>query len=213
MEKESLNYLKKLYKEYLASRGIVINNQDMIGDQYYLNYLRKMKNDLEIYKKCLLDAGILNNVRLELDKGVLDSISNKDMDITLLTRYKRTFEELEDNTFDNRLIIKGILLENPNGVRINFSNSERFINILRDNKLYCVTQNPFDYQKAFRDLNLLHNQGFNVVLGIYGKLGDKNHAEKLAKLNYFQKLVSGNLITRNIEDTYVAFVKTKGTSK
>lgn len=213
MEKESLNYLKKLYKEYLSSRGIVIDNQDMIGNQYYLNYLKKMKNDLEIYKKCLLDADILDNVCLELDKGVLDSISTKDTHITLLTRYKSTFEELEDNTFDKRLIVKGTLLENPSGVRINLSNSERFINILRDNKLYCVTQNPFDYQKAFRDLNMLHNQGFNVVLGIYGKLSDKNHAEKLAKLNSFQKLVSGNLVTRNIEDTYVSFVKTKETNK
>lgn len=213
MEKESLNYLKRLYKEYLSSRGIVIDNQDMIGNQYYLNYLKKMKNDLEIYKKCLLDADILDNVCLELDKGVLDSISSRDTSITLLTRYKGTFDELEDNTFDKRLIIKGTLLENPNGVRINLSNSEKFVNILRDNKLYCVTQNPFDYQKSFRDLNLLHNQGFNVVLGIYGKLSDKNYDAKLAKLNSFQKLVSGSLITRNIEDTYVSFVKTKGTSK
>ncbi len=121
MEKESLNYLKKLYKEYLSSRGIVIDNQDMIGNQYYLNYLKKMKNDLEIYKKCLLEAGILDNVCLELDKGVLDSISSRDTSITLLTRYKGTFDELEDNTFDKRLIIKGTLLENPNGVRINLS--------------------------------------------------------------------------------------------
>ncbi len=51
------------------------------------------------------------------------------------------------------------------------------------------------------------------MLGIYGKLSDKNYDEKLSKLNSFQNLVSGNLITRNIEDTYVSFVKTKGTSK
>ncbi len=211
MNKEAfLEYLKKLYKEYQASKGITEDTHDMLGNQDYLNYLKEVKHDLELYKQNLMATGVLSNIVLELDKGFLDSVSSKELPFILLTNYNETFEEERD---DKREIIKGNLVASSKGVNIKFNNVERTLTIFRDSNLYCVIQNPFDYKKAFEDLKLLHIQGFSVVLGIFGKLSDKNYQEKMAKLNSFQKLVSGSILTRNIEDTYVAYVKTKGNDK
>ena len=156
-----MEYLKLLLKQY-EERG-----------ESKLD-LEKLKKEIEIYKKSLKEDGILDNICLELGKGNLHSVSDTDSRITLLTSFKNTFPN--DKA---RVILDGEILKNPHGITIKENNSHEDITMQPNNQQYCIAHNPFDYEKTCSDLQVLHNQGFNVILGMFGNFSDKNYQEKL----------------------------------
>ncbi len=209
MNTTTLQYLENLFKEYQASKGIELSS-NMFNDGY-LSWLEEQKYYLEVYKKCLEEAIGLNNIVLELDKGNIDSISNIDSKYILLTKYVDTFKDIYTNKEDKREIIRGNLKKNLDDIII--ESPVKSLRIPKSNTSYCVTSNPYNFKKSSSSLHLLSDAGFNILLGMYGYIGDKNLDYKLNQLKRFQELISGNLYQRTINNTYVAFVKKKGTMK
>ena len=119
-------YLKLLLKQYKES-----------GKNNLSNYLKEIKKELEIYKQCLKDDKILDNIYLELDKGEFDSISSPLMDIVLLTRFKNSFDDYQNK----RIILDGNLTKTQNGVIIRSKDSKQSFPILKNNNLYCINSN------------------------------------------------------------------------
>ena len=210
MNTTTLQYLENLFKEYQAVKGTKYESNTMF-DNGYLRWLEERKYYLEVYKKCLEEVVGLDNIILELDKGNLDSISNMDSKIILLTKYVDTFKDIYSKRIDKREIINGTLKRNEDTIII--ESSSKNLEVPKTNTSYCVTSNPYNFGTSSNDLHLLSEEGFNILMGIYGYIGDKNLDYKLNKLKNFQADVSGNLYQRTINNAYVAFVKKKGTMK
>ena len=210
MNTTTLQYLENLFKEYQAVKGTKYEINNMF-DNSYLRWLEARKYYLEVYKKCLEEVVGLDNIVLELDKGNLDSISNMDSKIILLTKYVDTFKDIYSKKIDKREIINGNLKKDKDNIII--ESSSKTLEVPKNNTSYCVTSNPYNFRASSNKLHLLSEEGFNILMGIYGYIEDKNLDYKLNKLKEFQELVSGNLYQRTINNTYVAFVKKKGTMK
>ena len=191
-------YLELLLKQYKES-----------GKNNLSNYLKEIKKELEIYKQCLKDDKILDNIYLELDKGEFDSISSQLMDIVLLTRFKNSFDDYQNK----RIILDGNLTKTQNGVIIRSKDSKQLFPILKNNNLYCITQNPFNFEKSCSDLIFLYEQGYNVILGMYGLIEDMDYQGKILKLKEFKDIISGIIVEKNIQNMYVSYVKSKNNSK
>ena len=191
-------YLELLLKQYKES-----------GKNNLSNYLKEIKKELEIYKQCLKDDKILDNIYLELDKGEFDSISSPLMDIVLLTRFKNSFDDYQNK----RIILDGNLTKTQNGVIIRSKDSKQLFPILKNNNLYCITQNPFDFKKSCSDVTFLYEQGYNVILGMYGLIEDMDYQGKILKLKEFKDIISGIIVEKNIQNMYVSYVKSKNNSK
>ena len=209
MNTTTLQYLENLFKEYQAIKGT--KSCTSMFDNSYLRWLEARKYYLEVYKKCLEEAIGLDNVILELDKGNLDSISNLDSKIILLTKYVDTFKDSYSKKMDKREIINGKLKRDKDTIII--ESISKTLEVPKTNTSYCVTSNPYNFKTSSNNLYLLSEMGFNILMGIYGYIGDKNLDYKLNKLKEFQEVVSGNLYQRTINNTYVAFVKKKSIMK
>ena len=131
------------------------------------------------------------------------------MDIVLLTRFKNSFDDYQNK----RIILDGNLTKTRDGVIIQSKDSKQSFPILKNNNLYCITQNPFDFEKACADLILLYEQGYNVILGMYGLIEDMDYQGKILKLKEFKDIISGIIVEKNIQNMYVSYVKSKNNSK
>ena len=215
MKDEFTEYLKKLYRQYQASLGIQkVDYQKMKNNALFCAWLKDLEQQIKIYRKTLFEHKISqSDIKLELEKGVFDTIASTSSPVTLLTNYSRTF----DNQFkdlDSRRIVKGKLKEGPYGVvAITLKNNPITIcinsNLNYSDTSYVVSENPYNPEKTIRDLMFCQENGLNTCLGMFGKIKDHDRTQKLEILDNYATINDGIRVDKTIEGTYVSFVKTK----
>lgn len=177
-----MDYYAKLFELFLRTIGVKID-KDNYKKTYtalrnsFIEWLESYKISTLEYKKYVeqyLDIDLGNYYLVELGKGNIDSIVHGDAGS--ITSYGYTFTEAgyknSELIFkDNKVFIDyGDYLESAGSVDI------------------FMAQNPYVGSHDLSNLHKIHNlQNREILLGMYGKLTDKDRKSKIKILKQFKK--------------------------
>lgn len=133
----------------------------------YLNFIKEIVGNSEI-----------NEYGVEVNKGGLDTITNN-TPIAMISEYPYGLSSLKKVTNGTFLVQNGM----PK-IKYSNGNTEPILEYFN-----YITQNPYnkDYIKG---LDILHNLGESITLGIYGSTYDSDILKKKRELSFFEdKLV------------------------
>lgn len=198
------DYNKCIVKQFLDAIGSKVNEQkttiELLRElKDWLNYRKEIGKEYIMFLEELGLDYFKKSSTAEVGKGELDTLV-KPFDTTLLTPY--TFKLKNESRFlIGDLSVKGgiplLKKETYEGLTQN--------EILRQNFTF-MTQNPYTPEKI-QYWHQLHNNGYNIIAGIYGNIYDKDFEEKIKLLNYLKRNLSDEYIIENlVNKDYYAFI-------
>ena len=189
-------YMNYLVEQYKSSRGIK-ENIDINSQIFKLDFsiwLEERSLQTLQYANFICNMGVTPSIEsssIEIGKGHLDSIAS-DLNIPMITPYVDDASRLD-------ALNAGFVVSNatpiavtPSGKTYNcgeFSFANRYI-----------TQNPYTPYKI-KNFNQLHNNGFNITVGVYGSQYDKDIDDKIRQIEELSKKLYGSECETNY-DTY-----------
>lgn len=183
-----MNYLINLYARYCLARGICFDIRNILNDNEFYNWIIKLKKNTKTYELFLEYLGIIFSKysTIELNKGKYDTLDNTTK-ISLYTKPRRNLE-----------IYRSLPIIIDNASIYEASNFSLFL-----------THNPLKNEDIIK-LIQLHKLGLNIILGMYGKLSDKDKRRKLEVLKTLQSTLSDtSLHVETLDDNYFACLKDK----
>lgn len=205
-------YLYNLFNQFKASQGF--QNVDLNSLKFqneFIEWLKIQRVCSEVYQKALVlsDIPYYDIDSIEVGKGKYDSIAFNNSYGKLVTEHTLSFGD----DFDSERIINSRIHVNSNGCPYAFisdksKRSHEFIP-LDTNLIY--TQNIYNAEDLYVFVRL-HNYGNNIVIGAYGKIGDKDRIQKIEDLRKLKKdLLKNSYNERYIfsGDDYVYFIQSK----
>ena len=193
-------YMKYLREQYRKARGY--KKIDLNSDYFKRDFDLWLKNN-QInginYASLLFSLGIdfTTKKTVEIDKGNLDSIVLP-YSTTIISPYIENNNN-RNNVFDNKLVIKG-----------NYPMRKEF-----DIKFYrLMTQNPysdFETRDYIKWKNIHEHTDYDIILGVYGSLYDRDIEEKIKKLEIFKSYLTREYIESYdiVNDNYYYLIASK----
>ena len=191
-------YLIHLFNQFKMATGL--QNVDIQNDIYagnlrheFSKWLNERENISKGYQGLLnyMDFDYENHMTAEVGKGIQDSIVLKNRCTTIITPYTYGMKEYSKNK-----IIKGSL-------KIVDSDIEKEDIFTNEKTSYIdsfMTQNPY-HINCIEGWDILHNSSKGgIILGVYGKLDDKDREQKLTILRDFR-----DLLYNNYKEEYIKF--------
>jgi len=159
-------YILLLYKQYCDSIGKQYDKFNILTDTEFIAYVSLLTKRTIDYGNYLNHLGLYFNseTTIELNKGKYDSLG-KEL-VTIVSPFAETLncQNSELLFYDsNPIVIIGTSV-------FSIDNCDLF-----------MTHNP-TVRHSISDIALLHNNGENVCIGIYGKISDKDRDAKLQML-------------------------------
>lgn len=193
-----LQYISLLKKQYLSAKGIASFGTSKEHDKYFIEWMKQREISKEFYKNFLLLYGLDYNYRTsaEIGKGAYDCLSSEFEDSVIVTKYTDLFKK---NKFNERLIPGTMYIKNktPYAFVENAKRKSRNELFLNDVDLF-YTQNVY-FESELSNFVRIHNTGKTILVGAYGKLGDRDRVAKIEQLrNLKEQLVDGKY-----KDVYV----------
>ena len=187
MEKEYNHFLIEQYQKANGYKYIDLNSKSFKKD--YLEWLKERKELGYKYLDFLYEmkAGILERTTAEVGKNEIDCLTHP-FDTTIISPYE--YKELDDKT---RLIPANIRVQDEELVLM-FSPKEGVRLMVLPKKIETLmTENPYT-PYSINEWETLHNSGnYDIAVGIYGSIYDKDIKEKLNLLmNLKEKILFGD---------------------
>lgn len=186
--------LRALIKQYKSAYGIYKFDIKRESDwREFEDWLRELKNRNEIYLSILKD----NNIRIPNDFTAAEVFKSKSDMVT--GKYQTKIISNYIKSEDSDVFIKGdfkvfngkpyVFKQDENGITTfeNLENIDTFI-----------TQNPYspDYINGWEDL---HNNAYNIILGVYGNKHDKDKKDKIKMLSQLEEKLNAHVIDEYTE--------------
>ena len=172
-------YYLELLRQYKKSNGIKSDDIRYIDFEQWLSEYRLLTDDYAYFEETF-GYKLGDKTLAEVGKGYMDTISSGSMIVispyadTLLLNKARLVRKN-----DKLLVLLGNKLIEPNCI-------DTFI-----------THNP--YREALVDeWDRIHTDGFNVGVGIYGHLNDKDRKEKINMLSSFYEKLNFESVSSSI---------------
>ena len=158
-----------------------------------------------------MNTRILDRTTAEVGKTELDSLVTP-FDTTIISSYK--FDSLEDK---ERLIFSNFLVYDGNPVLYLKACDEPHMIVLPKRRIDTfMTENPYD-PYSIKYWNELHDSGyFDIAVGVYGSIFDKNIDDNLNMLKDLREKIVGNdykFDYNNDNDIYYAAIVSQRTNK
>ena len=190
----------KKIKNYLKGDNIVeisdfLFERQLLGEKY-VRYLKYLGIDITMKETA------------EVGKGSYDTITNG-FETTLISPY---FEDLEDS----RLLNYELLTLNVSPALFKFGEKRRIEEITRIPQYIntFMTQNPYKKNEIL-NWNRVYQDGYDIIVGMYGLNSDKDKEKKLAILKKIRDTISTSLeinYERDYSD-YLAVLTTLATKQ
>ena len=175
----NFTYLNELFKQYADTVGGITKFSKEIDDDF-ISFVARNYYICNEYKKYLqyLGIDIFNSQVLEINKGKYDSISCDSGNIMVISNYGETLG-LKNYTFS--------LLTDEVKEEVYPLYFDENKNIYIVDSSIILTHNPYDYL-SIRNWFKLHNVGkYDISIGMYGDIADKN---KDFKINILKNIYS-----------------------
>lgn len=175
-------YIKYLSNQFKEANGLKRDNLDFVDNQSELfNWLIEREKIIHRYIKFLDDLGlekIKEKDTFEVNKGFYDSIG-KDFNTSIITSFS--------SEFPSDRIINGDFIVFSNIPIINSNNKVCSLINNNNNKFTFMTQNPYNIENIYGWDKLANSNNYDIVLGMYGLLQDKDKENKIKLLKKFKE--------------------------
>lgn len=185
--------LLNLKKQFLE--GTEINPIEIINDEFlWKKWLKERKQASKKYMDSLQKMGIKYNGKLlEVGKGIDDTLISLKNKSFLLTPFEDDYKKYSDQIIlGNLYTLSGVpYIINETNEGIKTSKITDFNQI--------VTHNPYDMIKIDDFITLFETE-FNVAVGIFGKVYDKDFEQKMNSLDEFRRKIAYNCVANYARD-------------
>lgn len=188
-------YLFCLYYQYCKSAGKKYDKFNILNDTDFVEWVSRLYKQTKMYGDYLsfLDINLSDETAIEINKGEYDSLGLKL--VSVVSSFGETFG------LDNgRLIIyddRPLVLMSSSIFKV-------------DNCDLFLTHNPYNICDIDK-IKQLHDIGFSICLGMYGRISDKDRETKVKKLHSMANETTDGLgfYYDTADDDYFACVKSK----
>ena len=173
-----MKYIDDLVEQFIKANGITKYNYSREFLREFSDWVQERQKQSKDYVYLLKQMGIdiSNYSTAEIGKTSFDSIG-RNYYTTLITPYVYGFEQR------NNLIESQFNVDSEGQI---YPNSSNLFYI----KQY-MTFNPYNEQ-CIKNWDILHNNNFNIIVGVFGKETDKDFQEKIEQLEKFKLLLVNN---------------------
>lgn len=192
-----MKYIDNLIEQFISSTGISkhdLNSKEFLRE--FSNWVdeRQLLSKNFVYLLFQMGIDISNYNTAEIGKTSFDSIG-KNHYTTIITPYAFGFDRRKD-------FIESPFVVTNNG-NIIISKSKEQLEAIRQ----YMTHNPYN-EESIKNWDKLHNNGKNIVLGIFGRPNDKDIYKKIMMLEKFKELLDNNYIEEetSVYDTYCKII-------
>lgn len=165
-------YLIMLYMQYCSANNIPLNNvEEYQKNNDFINWIVRNKILSEEYKKYLLYLDIpIYDSSVEVGKGKYDSIAGKNIEV--VSPYGETLNK------QNLRLVKA-------GNTALVVAAKRAIILPQESLL--ITHNPYEIEELIKWYSLHESTCYNISIGMYGSIYDKDKLKKIEYLMLMQK--------------------------
>lgn len=194
-----MKYIDNLVEQFIKAEGITkydLDSKEFLRE--FSEWLKERQMMGKIFTSLLDEMEIKYNSfnTAEVGKTSFDSIC-KDYSTTIITPYVYGFER-RNNLFETPFYVD--MFGNP---IIHRHNNIEMINTY-------MTYNPYEAQNV-HNWDKMHNEGKNIIVGIFGSENDKDIIKKSILLDAFIELLDEDIITEStiIDGAYCKVIASK----